>query len=107
MSANTNTKSKDDKPQEAGERHPLPVGSTIRMYDEFSPLQRGEIRENRDKHVTCMELCKSRKADLMRIMRDGPTLPEDAELVKATAALALWELREQYFLRLMYTNYTL
>ncbi len=65
--------------------------------------QLSQIRENRSKHIRCMELCRQNKDALSRIARDGPK-EGDGELLKAAAALALWEIREQEFVWNMYLD---
>lgn len=91
-----------DKP--LADRGAHPAGSPIiNMVDDFDWHQQRQIFEGREKHVMCMEICKRNKENLRRIVEQGPS-EGDAELIKALAAFALWELREQHYMRRMYLD---
>jgi hypothetical protein len=87
------------EPASVGVTHPYPIR-------EFNRDELQEIQFHRDRHCTALDYLRRRYPDVLRVVREGPTLPQDTELVRMMGILALWEVREQHFLHEMYLTKT-
>ena len=83
--------------------------NAVENNDSLTPAQMpltlqeiAKLTENRKRHIRCLDHCRTNVTMLTQMVTNGVTSPEQNELVKTLAALALWELREQDKLTEMY-----